>query len=288
MKKIYFAKMSGAGNDFIVIDRNHNIEFELDPAEIKNLCHRRNGIGADGVITIYDSDKYDFVMEYYNADGSTGSLCGNGARCAIKFANDTNRLNTGKAKFISNGEYYLGDVISEELVRFCLNPPKQIKTNFKIKADNQLINSSFIDTGSPHVVIKIDDVLNDIKNISSGYNDLNEFPVFNLGREIRYNKDFSPSGTNVNFIKIEDDKIYIRTYERGVEDETLACGTGSVAAAYLSYLNYNLKPPIQLITRGGDELIVNFKFVENEVAGMSLTGPAKTIYKGEFLLNKFL
>ena len=103
MKKIYFTKMSGAGNDFIVIDRNRNVEFELNPAEIKSLCHRRNGIGADGVITIYDSDKYDFVMEYYNADGSTGSLCGNGARCAIKFANDTNRLNTGKAKFISNG-----------------------------------------------------------------------------------------------------------------------------------------------------------------------------------------
>ncbi len=227
-------------------------------------------------------------MEYYNADGSTGSLCGNGARCAIKFANDTNRLNFGKAKFISNGENYLGDVISEELIRFCLNPPKQLKVNFKIKAGGQLINSSFINTGSPHVVIKIDDVLQDVKNISSVYRNIDEFPVFNLGREIRYHNDFSPSGTNVNFIQISDGKINIRTYERGVEDETLACGTGSVAAAYLSYLNYNLKPPIKLLTRGGDELVVNFKLVENEVSGMSLTGPAKSIYNGEFFLNKFL
>ena len=288
MKKIYFTKMSGAGNDFIVIDRNQNVEFKLNPAEIESLCHRRNGIGADGVITIYDSDKYDFVMEYYNADGSTGSLCGNGARCAIKFANDSNRLNTGKAKFISNGECYLGDVISEEQIRFCLNPPKQLKTNFKIKAGGQLINSSFVDTGSPHVVIKIDEVLRDVKNLSSIYNNINEFPVFNLGNEIRYHKDFSPSGTNVNFILIKDDKISIRTYERGVEDETLACGTGSVAAAYISYLNYNLKPPITLLTRGGDELIVNFKIIDNEVAGMSLIGPAKSIYNGEFFLNKFL
>ena len=288
MKKIYFTKMSGAGNDFVVIDRNHNIEFELNPSEIKNLCHRRDGIGADGVIIIYDSDKYDFVMEYYNADGSTGSLCGNGARCAIKFANDTDRLNTGKAKFISNGEYYLGEVISEELVKFCLNPPKEFKSNFKIKASGQLINSSFINTGSPHVVIKIDDVLQETKSISSSYSDINEFPAYNLGREIRYHKDFSPSGTNVNFIKIADDKIYIRTYERGVEDETLACGTGSVAAAVIGFTNYNMKPPIKLKTRGGDELVVDFKLNEREINGISLIGPAKTVYKGEFLLNKFL
>ena len=117
------------------------------------------------------------------------------------------------------------------------------------------------------LVIKIDEVLHDVKNLSSIYNDINEFPVFNLGREIRYHKDFSPSGTNVNFIQIKEDKIYIRTYERGVEDETLACGTGSVAAAYISYLNYNLTPPITLLTRGGDELIVNFKLVDNEVSG---------------------
>ena len=288
MKKIYFTKMSGAGNDFIVIDRNHNEEIELNPAIIQNLCNRRNGIGADGLITVYDSDKYDFVMEYFNSDGSTGSLCGNGARCAIKFAHDTDRLNLGKAKFISNGEYYLGEVLSEEEIKFCLNTPKNLKLNFKMNASGQLINTSFINTGSPHAIIKIDDVLKEPNDISSQYSDINDFPVFNLGNEIRYHQDLSPEGANVNFIKIQDDKILIRTYERGVEDETLACGTGSVAAAIISFLNYNLKPPIKLITRGGDELKVNFKLNEKEIIGISLTGPAKSVFKGEFLLNKFL
>ncbi len=288
MKKINFTKMSGAGNDFIVIDRNINGEFELDPSKIKSLCNRRTGIGADGFIIISDIDKYDFVMEYFNADGSTGSLCGNGARCAIKFANDTNRLKYGKAKFISNNEYFLGEVISEDIIKFCLNNPKKIKINFKIKAFNQLINSSFADTGSPHVVINIDDVLVNEKNTASNFTELETFPVYDVGKEIRCNKDFLPEGTNVNFIKIKNDKVFIRTYERGVEDETLACGTGSVAAAIISSINSNLNPPINLITRGGDELTVDFKLDKKEITNISLIGPAKTIFNGEILLNKFL
>ncbi|MEO8399040.1 MAG: diaminopimelate epimerase, partial [Ignavibacteriaceae bacterium] len=187
MKKISFTKMSGAGNDFIVIDKNQNPSLQLDVEKIIKICNRRNGIGADGVITILDSKEYDFVMEYFNADGSTGSLCGNGARCAIKFANETRRF-SGRTKFLSNGESYSGEVIEEDVIKFNLNSPKKIKTNFKVKAFNQLINSSFLDTGSPHVVIKIDEVLSDQKNPSSSYKDLNIFPVFELGKEIRYHK----------------------------------------------------------------------------------------------------
>ncbi len=287
MEKISFSKMSGAGNDFIVIDKDLNHDFVLNNIVIKNLCDRRNGIGADGVITIADSSDYDFDMGYYNADGSTGSLCGNGARCAIKFAGLSGRLKNEKTEFLSNSVNYTGEVLNENLIKFNFNPPGKLKYNFKIKAFNQLINACFADTGSPHVIIKIEDVLFDPKNPKSIYTGLDEFPVFELGREIRHHQDFNPGGTNVNFIQIVDGKIYIRTYERGVENETLACGTGSTAAAVIAFFTDGLQPPVSLITKGGDELIVNFNVNDKQIEKLSLTGPAKVIFTGEFLLNKF-
>lgn len=287
MEKISFFKMSGAGNDFILIDKEVNPSFVLNEILIKRLCDRRNGIGADGIITISNSSNYDFDMEYFNADGSTGSLCGNGARCAIRFADLSGRLQHGNAKFSSNSVSYSGEVLNENEIRFFFNPPKRIKYDFKIFADRQLINACFADTGSPHVVIKIEDVLKNDADPKSNYSDLDDFPVFDLGRKIRYHNDFKPEGTNVNFIKVRDSKIYIRTYERGVEDETLACGTGSTAAALVCYSVCNLKPPISVVTRGGDELVVNFKVKDQKVNDLSLTGPAKVTYSGEFNLKQF-
>ena len=248
MQKIFFKKMSGAGNDFIVVDKNQNPGLILTSEKIKNLCNRRNGIGADGLITIEDLPDYSYKMVYYNSDGSTGSLCANGARCSIWFAEITSRLIDGSAKFISNDAEYSGEVLEDELIKFYLNPPKQIKYNFKIKAGGQMITSNFADTGSPHILIKISDVLKDVVNPKSSFKNIMDFPVFNLGKEIRYCSDFKPGGTNVNFIDVVDNIIHIRTYERGVEDETLACGTGSVAAALICYVKDNLKPPISLKT----------------------------------------
>ncbi len=287
MEKISFYKMSGAGNDFIVIDKNFNPDFVLDKNSIQNLCDRRNGIGADGVITVANSDTYNFNMNYYNADGSTGSLCGNGARCAIKFASLTGRLRHGKAEFLSNGFTYSGEILSEDKIKFNFNSPGKLKYNFKIKAFNQLINACFVDTGSPHVVIKKNDVLKDPKKPNSSYENLDVLPVYELGREIRYNPDFSPGGTNVNFVDVKDGKVFIRTYERGVENETLACGTGSAAAAIIVHEIDKLNPPISLITRGGDELMVDFNIQDQKINNLSLTGPAKVTFTGEFLLNKF-
>ncbi len=280
MEKIYFIKMSGAGNDFIFIEKNQNLAFNLFPERINKLCNRRNGIGADGLIFIEDMPGYDYKMTYFNADGSTGSLCGNGARCSIWFAQLSDRLKGGKAKFISNDIEYSGEVVSDECVKFNLNPPKKIKYNFKIKAYNQMITSHFADTGSPHVVIKISDILKNAADPKSNFRNILEVPVFNLGKEIRYGSDFKPEGTNVNFIDIMDDVIHIRTYERGVEDETLACGTGSVAAALICFITDNLKPPIKLKTFGGDVLTVNFEVENQKVKNLSLTGPAKIIFKG--------
>jgi diaminopimelate epimerase len=289
MEKISFTKMSGAGNDFIVINKDLFPNLILNNSSIKNLCDRRNGIGADGLITMSGSDgSHDFLMNYYNSDGSTGSLCGNGARCAIKFA-DYSKL-TGKSflKFLSNNKEYSGNIISENLTKVNFNSPVKIDLNHVIKLTDQSIRSSFIDTGSPHVIINIEDVLKDNPGIGSLFNDLNDFPVFNLGKEIRYHDDFSPYGTNVNFIKISDNKVYIRTYERGVEDETLSCGTGSVASALTAYFLNDVRPPVHLVSKGGDTLTVDFLVNEQLITGLSLTGPVKIVFSGEFLYSAFL
>ena len=269
--------MSGAGNDFVVLDKSINANLKVTQDIIRKLCDRRNGIGADGLITIDDSSSNDFVMNYFNADGSTGSLCANGARCAMLFASKTGRIKEKSANFFSNDVEYKGEIISNSEIKFYLNPPKKIKYNFKVKAGSRLINAHFADTGSPHVVIDIEE--------SEGFlPSLEGVSVESLGKEIRYLPEFSPGGTNVNFIDVQGKIINIRTYERGVEDETLACGTGSVAAALISYVTKNIHPPIELITKGNEKLLVNFDVKNSKVENLSLTGPAKIVFAGEMII----
>lgn len=286
MQKISFAKMSGAGNDFILLYKDSHPDLVLSNDLVQRLCNRHNGIGADGIITISGSNDYDFEMEYFNADGSTGSLCGNGARCALTYAARVFRLQN-EVRFLSNGTEYRGEILDNS-VRFYFNTPGNLKRNFKVKAARQLITADYINTGSPHVIIYMNEILKDPAKPASGYLELNEIPVYDTGREIRYLPEFMPEGTNVNFVKISGGKLHIRTYERGVEDETLACGTGSAAAALISFFRGELKPPITVSTFGGDELIVDFKFEDKTIKGLSLKGPVKTTFTGEFLLNKYL
>jgi diaminopimelate epimerase len=277
MENISFVKMSGAGNDFILFDKKNYPALKLGADIIQKLCDRRNGIGADGIITISDNEKYDFLMEYFNADGSTGSLCGNGSRCAIKFAKITGRLKSEDVNFISNGKEYKGKLINDEEIKFFFNNIEDFKLDICIDAYNQKLKASYLNTGSPHVVININDILNNksvIKNID-------DVPVFEIGKEIRYLKEFSPSGTNVNFIMIRDNKVYIRTYERGVENETLACGTGAAASAVIASLKYGISAPVNMVTKGGDELIVDFVLHQNKIKELALTGPAKITFTGE-------
>ncbi|MCU0332103.1 MAG: diaminopimelate epimerase [Ignavibacteriaceae bacterium] len=274
MENIIFTKMSGAGNDFVFIDKKQNDWLQINTDLVQKLCDRRNGVGADGLITIADSSTHNFVMNYYNADGSTGSLCANGARCAILFASESGRLKDDKAEFISNGVEYKGEVISESEIKFYLNPPKKIKYNFKVKAGRKLINAHFADTGSPHVVI-------DISETEAFFNSLDNIPVEMLGREIRNLPEFSPGGANVNFIDVKDGALNIRTYERGVEAETLACGTGSVAAALICFVTKKLFVPVKIIPKSNENLLVNFDVENSKVRNLSLTGPAKVIFTGE-------
>lgn len=274
MQKIIFTKMSGAGNDFVVIDKKLNENFFIDEKFVQSVCDRRNGIGADGLFTIEDSKDYNFVMNYFNADSSTGSLCANGARCAVLYASETERLNNNKADFLSNDVHYEGEVVPGGEVKFYLNSPKKIKYNFKVKTDGKLLNAHFADTGSPHVVI-------DLAENKDFLTSLEDYPVESLGREIRHLNEFEPDGTNVNFIDVKEEKIYIRTYERGVEAETLACGTGSVAAALICYVSHKLSVPIEIIPKSNEKLFVNFDVENSKVKNLSLTGPAKIIFTGE-------
>jgi diaminopimelate epimerase len=285
MKKLFFVKMSGAGNDFIVLDKGLNPDLVFTASDIKQICDRRNGIGGDGLITIGDSNAYDFLMEYYNADGSTGSLCGNGARCAIKFAESSKRLKGKETKFLSNGVEYSGEVLNDGLIKVYFRQPENLKLNFKVKAGGQLITSHFVNSGSPHVVIDVKEILQKPSNPKSNFSDINDVPVFQIGKEIRNLPEFSPGGTNVNFFSLTDDDIYIRTYERGVEDETLACGTGNVATAIILNKLKAIKAPIKLITRGGDKLIVDYNSDEQQIKDLTLTGPVKVVFTGEFLFN---
>jgi len=282
MINVSFNKFSGAGNDFILIDKKLFPSLELKAEQIKKICDRRRGIGADGILLIDELEGFDFSMRYFNSDGSLGSLCGNGARCAIKYAKLSGRI-SDSTFFECNHESFKGKIIDDKNVKFYFNNPSRIKRNFKLKLRSQLINSSFADTGSPHVVININDILQNPKDLNSFYKDISDFPVFEIGGEIRYHQDFQPEGVNVNFIQSVGNKLLIRTYERGVEAETFACGTGSTAAAILAALNYNLNPPIELKTFGGDILIVDFQN-NNGIHDVSLSGPAEMVFSGEIFL----
>lgn len=281
MKNYSFAKMNGAGNDFIILDMSINQEKNITPEEIIGLCNRRRGVGADGVIIYWDGEDTAFNLNFFNADGLPGSLCGNGARCALWFHSRKNNLTGSKVQFRFNEEIYSGIVNSRDEISLDFKPVKKIKTGFKVKAAGQLITAHFADTGSPHVVLESGSVLRDNKIPHKFFDNIEELPVEAIGKEIRHLPEFSPGGVNVNFVSVKDGELFIRTYERGVEEETLACGTGSVAAAIIMSALGKTTPPVHLITRGGDKMIVEFNKKNNEFSDIVLTGPARVSFIGE-------
>ncbi len=260
-----FTKMNGAGNDFILFD-NRTRDIDLDRNQIAQLCDRHRGIGADGILLLEKpTNRADFRMRYFNADGGEAEMCGNGARCFARFANKI-----GGQKREVSFETPAGVISAElkgDLVTLRMTEPTDLRLNVNspVVAENKTLH--FINSGVPHVVIpvaKIDDA-----------------DVRREGAAIRHHKMFSPNGTNVNFIeKRGPNKIAIRTYERGVEDETLACGTGIVASALIFAANEKSSGPITVIARGGDELRVGFEKVEGGFRNVTLTGPAEFVFEG--------
>jgi diaminopimelate epimerase len=260
-----FTKMNGAGNDFILID-NRAGDIHLDRSQIVRLCDRHRGIGADGILLLENAANHaDFRMRYFNADGGEAEMCGNGARCFARFANKVARAQK-KISFET-----LAGVISAELVDGVVTlqmiEPTDLRLNIELHVANENKTVHFINSGVPHVVIlvpRIDDV-----------------DVRRQGSVIRYHKMFSPKGANVNFIeKRGPKKIAIRTYERGVEDETLACGTGIVASALIFAASEKANGPISVIARGGDELRVGFEKGHGQFRNVTLTGPAEFVFEG--------
>nr|WP_205960530.1 diaminopimelate epimerase [Flammeovirga sp. MY04] len=255
---IHFWKYQGAGNDFIMID-DRDATFDInDHEKVAFLCHRRFGVGGDGLILIRLKEGYDFEMVYFNADGHVGTMCGNGGRCAVRFAHTLGLFDTTTSFWAADGAHE-ATLDEQQLVHLKMNPPGEIEIN----ADHY-----FMDTGSPHYV--------------RFEKDLDNFDCVTEGKAIRYNERFAKEGTNVNFAQVTGSQsLSVRTYERGVEDETYACGTGVTACAIAANIEHGMKSPIQIKVLGGD-LAVGFKKVaEKKYTDIILTGPATPVFKAE-------
>jgi diaminopimelate epimerase len=250
-----FNKYQGTGNDFVIIDNRKGVIDPRNSSLINKLCDRRFGIGADGLILISDSSQYDFEMKYFNSDGLEGSMCGNGGRCSSDFAIKSGIA--GKELSFQAVDGVHKARMDNGIIRLSMNDvhkPQLISGNY------------FLNTGSPHYVIFR-------KNID-------QTDVNTDGKKLRWSEDFKPGGTNVNFVEITGNGIYVRTFERGVEEETLSCGTGVTASAIASVLSRQFDIiPVKVKTKGG-ELEVSFKINEDVISDIWLSGPATFVYEG--------
>jgi len=259
MKKIEFTKIVASGNDFIVVNKKPAGNLSK---LAKALCDRKFGIGADGLLLIGKAKNADFHMRILNADGSEAEMCGNGARCAALFSAKK------KARMLTLAGI-INTLVSGSLVKIQLTDPDKIKLDIPLRVSGQAIKVSFVNTGVPHVVVFVEG--------------LAKIDVVGIGRQIRRHVRFSPAGTNVNFVEVKDNNLIgIRTYERGVEDETLACGTGSTAAALIFALKNNLTNLVKVKTQSGETLKVYFTKQEGKFKNVWLEGSAKIVYKGEY------
>jgi diaminopimelate epimerase len=267
--KIHFFKYQATGNDFVMID-NRSGAIQLSEKQVRSICDRRLGVGADGLMLLEKHPKENFNLVYYNSDGSQ-SLCGNGSRAAVQLASSLGMIN-GKATFHAYDGPHQGELLPAGIIKIKMSDVSEAK---------QVGSDFFFHTGSPHLIRFVDQV--------------EEYPVVEEGRKIRYSEEFKPAGTNVNFVDLRgNNTIYVRTYERGVENETLSCGTGVTAAALAaSFQGYS--SPVQIKTKGGD-LSVEFKASHSgqvKEGGSSLfhsfrdiflTGPAKMVFEGDLEL----
>jgi len=263
---IEFWKMNGSGNDFILIDNRDGKVADGDMNTlVKGVCRRMESVGADGVIFIVKSQKYDFAWRFFNADGSEAEMCGNGSRCAARFA-----LLNGIAGTSMIFETLAGPISAEvtgRIVKVLMPIPSGLRKDIELFLESGRVKADFINTGVPHAVIHV--------------KDLENHPVFEEGREIRYHSVFSPAGTNANFVRVVNPGyIEVRTYERGVEDETLACGTGSIAAALISNARGLVSSPVTVKTRGGEELKIYFEKDDDSFARVWLEGGTAIACKG--------
>ena len=259
---IKFTKLSATGNDFILID---NRDGELSGNEhefFRQICQRRQSVGADGILLIENSDENHFSLRYFNSDGYIGEMCGNGARAAAYYAY-THKLALADVKFDVLGVVYQATV-NENWVKLFMPPPVEIREYPGVVEEPDFKEGGYLNVGVPHYVLFVPDV--------------EQVDVETIGRKYRYHQVFQPWGINTNFVQVVDNKsLKIRTYERGVEEETLACGTGTISAAILAKLQKNIELPLSIRARGG-LLRVDF---DSDMTKILLEGQVKIVYYGE-------
>src|SRR5690606_244727 len=265
MEKLNFFKYQGTGNDFVMIDNRTGFFSKDNVPLIIFLCDRRFGIGGDGLILLENDVTADFKMVYYNADGNESTMCGNGGRCIVAFAHDLGIINDETTFKAVDGLHYAKVHANNSIALQMIDVDKKL---IKISDD-----FTFLFTGSPHHVV----VVNEVEN----------FDVFTNGKQIRYSDLYAPGGTNVNFVEqLNSDRFKIRTYERGVEDETLSCGTGATAVAIaMNVLGKTTSNKIAVKVEGGD-LQITFDQDQEKYFNVMLNGPAKQVFKGEISVKE--
>jgi diaminopimelate epimerase len=267
---VNFTKMNGAGNDFVVID-NRAQTLQISPAQAAFLCDRHRGVGADGLIVLKpcSTGQADWAWDFFNSDGSLPGMCGNGSRC---FARYVQKVTGAKAGFtFETRAGVIGAQFRGELVSVTLTSPHELRLNEKITLSTGATEIHSLNTGVPHSVLYV--------------TDMDKLDVQKIGSEIRYHQHFAPKGTNANFVQLlGGNTIRVRTYERGVEGETLACGTGVTASSIITSELHKLKPPIKVHVQGGKELEVNFEKAGSEFKNVTLTGPAEFVFEGKIEL----
>ena len=263
---IDFTKMSGTGNDFILIDhRTPFLAREEMPGFAKAVCERRVSVGADGLILLENSESADFRWQFLNADGSWAEMCGNGARCAARFAH-TKGIAPARMRFETVAGLIEAEVTGQS-VKLKMTAPTGLRLQEKLVVNGQEQVVHSLNTGVPHAVLFLEDIA--------------QAPVLEMGRALRFHEHFQPAGTNVNFVRQQPGNgLIVRTYERGVEGETLACGTGAVSAAIIAGLLGQVRPPVAVTTSGGEQLTIHYTLAGQEISEVYLEGPANFIYEG--------
>ena len=253
--EISFVKMHGAGNDFVMIDDREGKFPVEDYQRVAAMACRPSGIGCEGVILVQKSETHDFKMRFFNPDGTEADLCGNGARCVAAFAREIGAAKSGKMRFETAAGEIAAEIIDATTVKIAMPAPKDFGDDFVI-------------AGVPHKIVVVENLM--------------KTDVEGEGRRIRMSEEFAPAGTNVDFVVYrQPNRVSIRTYERGVEAETGACGTGSVASAVIGVKDYGLQFPVQVKTAKGYELIIDGEFDGEEFSNLTLTGPVKKVFEGK-------
>ena len=256
--RIRFAKMHGAGNDFVLVD-DRDGAFPCRREVLAAIGARQTGVGCEGVILVQTSDRLDFRMKFFNPDGSEAEMCGNGARCVAAFAREIGAAKADTMRFETLAGDVGAEIVGPGLVRVDMPEPKDLRDNF-------------VNSGVPHCIVPVAD--------------LAKTDVEGEGRRIRYSDAFAPAGTNVDFVSYRaPNRADIRTYERGVEAETGACGTGSVAAALVGVAQHGLEFPVTVHTALGYELVIGGEFDGAAFRKVTLTGPVKRVFDGEIDLD---